>query len=487
MEKDQFKRANGVVYPVLMVIMGYVFLSLLAFVAFNDASTVTWKAYIQIAGAVIGIVVSTVLYIAKRDTKLCANGMLASAALMYIVVRLFGTIEGSCVYAFPIMITAIAYLDTKIIVIGNCVMLGANLIRFATHMSELAGDGGVTIVINLFVCVLVAFASIKITRLLVKFNSENMESILEASKKQQESHELMVSVADNIIKSFGEAMDMFETAQTSLENSHTSIKNIADSTESTSEAIQGETLICEEIRNHAEHAGTVTNQMIDSSTRVSDTVEQGVISVQELGKQADNVSKSSKDMEAVITELTAKVSQVEGFVDSIISIASQTNLLALNASIEAARAGEAGRGFSVVAEEIRKLSEDTQGASNNITNIIKELNEDTKQANESIENAVNGVARQNELIEETKEKFSQVADEVKVLSGHIEEVKTSMAETMNSSNTIYDHISQLSATCEEVVASTSEGLDNSNITVTEVEKCKKIFETIYELAQDLRK
>ena len=246
-------------------------------------------------------------------------------------------------------------------------------------------------------------------------------------------------------------------------------------------------VICEEIRNHAEHAGTVTNQMIDSSTRVSDTVEQGVISVQELGKQADNVSKSSKDMEAVITELTAKVAQVEGFVDSIISIASQTNLLALNASIEAARAGEAGRGFSVVAEEIRKLSEDTQGASNNITNIIKELNEDTKQANESIENAVNGVARQNELIEETKEKFSQVADEVKVLSGHIEEVKTSMAETMNSSNTIYDHISQLSATCEEVVASTSEGLDNSNITVTEVEKCKKIFETIYELAQDLRK
>lgn len=97
------------------------------------------------------------------------------------------------------------------------------------------------------------------------------------------------------------------------------------------------------------------------------------------------------------------------------------------------------------------------------------------------------MARQNELIAETKEKFSLVAGEVKVLSDHIEEVKGSMEETMNSSNTIYDHISQLSATCEEVVASTSEGLESSNITVTEVEKCKKIFESIYELAQDLRK
>ncbi|RAZ91716.1 hypothetical protein DK853_41880, partial [Klebsiella oxytoca] len=60
--------------------------------------------------------------------------------------------------------------------------------------------------------------------------------------------------------------------------------------------------------------------------------------------------------EDVITELTTKVQKVGGFVDTILSISSQTNLLALNASIEAARAGEAGRGFSVVADEIRQLS-----------------------------------------------------------------------------------------------------------------------------------
>ncbi len=102
-----------------------------------------------------------------------------------------------------------------------------------------------------------------------------------------------------------------------------------------------------------------------------------------MGKQADNVSGSSKVVEEVITELTSKVQKVGGFVDTIISISSQTNLLALNASIEAARASEVGKGFAVVAEEIWPLSEDTKEASNNITSIIRELDTDTKRANEA--------------------------------------------------------------------------------------------------------
>ena len=389
-------------------------------------------------------------------------------------------------YAFPILFAAIAYLDVKMMVISNFAMFGANILRLLINLDKVNESGGSTMVVSIFVGVLVAYASIRVTRILVKFNNENMEVILEASKKQEESQKLMVTVADNIIKHFGTAMEMFDTMQGTLANCHISMTNIADSTVSTAEAIQGQEQICREIRNQAEHAGDVTNQMLASSTRVSDTVQNGVGSVQELGKQADTVSESSKMMEEVIVELTNKVEQVAGFVDSIINISSQTNLLALNASIEAARAGEAGRGFSVVAEEIRKLSEDTQSASNNITSIINELNQDTKRANESIENAVNGVKKQNELIEETKERFIQVANEVQVLSDNMEEIKNSMEETMSSSNTIYDHITQLSATSEEVAACSNEGLENSNVTVTQVEKCKKIFESIYELAQDLQ-
>ena len=164
-----------------------------------------------------------------------------------------------------------------------------------------------------------------------------------------------------------------------------------------------------------------------------------------MGIQADNVNSSSKVVEDVITALTDKVQRVGTFVDTIISISSQTNLLALNASIEAARAGEAGRGFSVVADEIRQLSENTKTASNNITNIIHELNADTKMANESIENAVNSVMKQNELISQTRENFNHVSQEVELLSKNIGEVKGCMEQTKQLSNSIYENITHLSA------------------------------------------
>lgn len=426
------------------------------------------------------------VFLAKKDTKLCGICMMGAGALVYMVFRVAGMSENTSIYAYPILFASMAYLNVRLLFWGNGVIVGANIIRLVMHLNSISGPNGPEMIMNILVSFLVACASIRIAQILVKFNAENMEEITEAAKKQKASNAVMVTVADNIIKHFGEAMERFDTLGESLKNSHTSMENIAGSTESTAEAIQEEASICGEILAQADQAGEATDSMIAASRRVNGTVDSGASSVQELGRQADNVSSSSKVVEDVITELTTKVQKVGGFVDTILSISSQTNLLALNASIEAARAGEAGRGFSVVADEIRQLSEDTKEASNNITRIIQDLNADTRLANESIANAVESVTKQNELIAETREKFSQVSSEVELLSNNIDEVKACMEQTRTLSNSIYDNISQLSAASEEVAASSNEGLENSNITVSQVDTCRGIFGSIYELAKDLK-
>lgn len=145
-----------------------------------------------------------------------------------------------------------------------------------------------------------------------------------------------------------------------------------------------------------------------------------------------NVADASQVTVDVIRSLTDKVEEVKTFVDSIINISNQTNLLALNASIEAARAGEAGKGFAVVADEIRQLSEQTKDASANITEIIQKLNEDTKRANDSIMTAAESVEKQNQLIDDTRDKFNDVGNAVEVLMGNIDVAEQSIQKILDA-------------------------------------------------------
>jgi methyl-accepting chemotaxis protein len=198
------------------------------------------------------------------------------------------------------------------------------------------------------------------------------------------------------------------------------------------------------------------------------------------------VAEASNVTVSVIQSLTAKVEEVKSFVESIINISNQTNLLALNASIEAARAGEAGKGFAVVADEIRQLSEQTKDASANITEIINKLNEDTRRANESIENSVSSVEKQNELIDDTRDKFNAMGEAVELLMKDINVAEESIKKILDSTTVISDNITHLSATGEEVAASSTEGLRMADTTVESMAKCKKVLENIYMLADDLK-
>lgn len=477
MTSEQYKRANSTVYPVVTVVYAFLILILAGFCATSGGSAVT---YVQMAVSAVAITVSTVAFITKKDTKICGEIMLIASCLAYAIVVIISNSTESFAYAFPILFAAIAYLNIRIIIIGNVVVLIANTIKLIMHGSEQAYF--LAVLITAIVC----YASIRLVKMLVRNNAENMAVIQDAAKKQEENAEKMTMIADEISSLFVDANKMMERLNHSIDTNHFAMDNIAESTENTAEAIQEQATMCADIQTRTDVAEQETQSMLKASEAANKNIREGAEMVSELKKQAQNVETASDITVEVMESLIGKVEKVEGFVGAILNISNQTNLLALNASIEAARAGEAGRGFAVVAEQIRQLSEQTKEASNHITSIISELNEDTKRAGESIENSVQSVKKQNELIDETRDKFMKISEGVGELGQNITNTEQIMKEILQATTVISENIMHLSATSEEVAASSTDGLKTSEATVEDMKLCNEILEKIYELAQQLK-
>jgi len=196
---------------------------------------------------------------------------------------------------------------------------------------------------------------------------------------------------------------------------------------------------------------------VESSKQAGDSAESGAAVVQETVAEMGRIAERVKESAQTVESLGARSDQIGEIVGTIEDIADQTNLLALNAAIEAARAGEQGRGFAVVADEVRALAERTTKATKEIGAMIRAIQVETKSAVASMEEGVREVEKGTVDAAKSGQALQEILEQANSVTMQINQIATAAEEQTATTNEITSNIQQIT----EVVHDTANGSQES--------------------------
>ncbi|WP_429195781.1 methyl-accepting chemotaxis protein [Aeromonas veronii] len=214
------------------------------------------------------------------------------------------------------------------------------------------------------------------------------------------------------------------------------------STQTMAAAIEELVVSISHLSDNATHA--------DELSKVSaNTLEEGSGVIKETLGSIENISTTVGDAASTISELNGHTQQISEIIGVIRGIADQTNLLALNAAIEAARAGEQGRGFAVVADEVRNLASRSAASTQQITGMISKIQSGADASIRSMENTVNNVSRGVTLANQTGEAIACIQSHASNLTGLMGEISHTLREQSTAANEVVSTVGNITSLSEQ--------------------------------------
>lgn len=355
-----------------------------------------------------------------------------------------------------------------------------NLSNFENQAKGIISSIGIALLLTIFIAFVISiFVANKIVNPIRKLQSlmgkvEAGDLTISAEVKRSDEIGQLTESFNNMIHEIKEMVEevgavsnsILDSSQTLAGSSEENLaatnqvsktmQQIATGTADQSDLVDRNTRSLQSFSEEIEKLQVKNKTMVTQSNTMLNASDEGMRTVQQLFNQSRTVNEKIVDMTKAINSLDQRSNDISAIVTTITEIANQTNLLALNAAIESARAGEHGQGFAVVANEVRKLAEQTEKSLDQITVLINTMQNESKYTVDLINQTNTVMKQQNETVSDTEKSFKTIQQAIHENSKVIQEVMVAMKNIIDEKDNVISNMEHVNAITQETAAATEE-------------------------------
>lgn len=473
-------------------VQGHTIIDVILFLAyalevFKGARTIGYFAVFSVL-TVIPVIAEWVIYRKNGESPAIKHMIGISYSVLYLFVIFTTNSMLPFIYAYPMFIVIILYMDIRFnVLIGIGAVLGnAVYVVYYALTAGYAASEIPDVEIRLMATLLTVVFMVMTTIAVKKVNGHKLEQIKAQAEETGKLVDNILATSQEMIGNIAEVTNRMTELGESVEKVHDSMEEVSTGSTETAESVQIQMQRTGQIQ---QHIGRVKDTAASIEQNIRETVQKVTTGREQMDALAGQVEKSktaNAEVQEKMEELETYTKQMNTIIETITSIADNTALLALNASIEAARAGESGKGFAVVAGQITELANQTQVATANITGLIGNINKELEYVAEAVDVVTKSNEANAESTQTVKTNFTGITRGTEDISHRTQELLQIIEELESANGDIVENIQTISAITEEISAHANETFsacdENSRLVVS----VSRIVDALNEDAQKLQ-